>query len=239
MQTQENEINQTSDEVKQENIATAEKVENPEVETEEKAQQETTSEAKTEVDALSELQAENAALKAHLEQVEASAKANLEKMVRAIADADNQRKRAEADVERERKYGIEKFAKALLPVVDALELAITHANRDDEACKAMLEGVENTLTLFLKEMKPFGVEVIDPQGQIFDPNFHNAITMVPSDQVVKNGVLQVMQKGYLLNGRVVRPAMVMVSAGPGPKQEEVKAEAKEETLESKKTKVEF
>lgn len=235
MQTQENEIKQASCEAQQDN-ATADKAVNTEADTQ-KVESAPEGEAKAPevLDPLSELQAENAALKAHLEKVESAAKSDLQRMVRAIAEADNQRKRAEADVERERKYGIEKFAKALLPVVDSLELAITHANPEDESCKGMLEGVQNTLTLFLKEMNNFGVEVIDPQGQAFDPNKHQAISMIPSDAVATNHVLQVMQKGYLLNGRVVRAAMVIVSAGPGPKKEETK----EEAVESKKTNIEI
>ena len=235
MQTQENEIKQASCEAQQDNAITDKDV-NTEADTQnvETAPEGEEKEAET-LDPLSVLQAENAALKAHLEKVESAAKSDLQKMVRAIAEADNQRKRAEADVERERKYGIEKFAKALLPVVDSLELAITHGKPEDENCKVMLDGVQNTLALFLKEMKNFGVEVIDPQGQAFDPNVHQAISMIPSEAVASNHVLQVMQKGYLLNGRVVRAATVIVSAGPGPKKEE----SKEEPVESKKINIEI
>lgn len=235
MQTQENEIKQASCEAQQDNAITDKDV-NTEADTQnvETAPEGEEKEAET-LDPLSVLQAENAALKAHLEKVESAAKSDLQKMVRAIAEADNQRKRAEADVERERKYGIEKFVKALLPVVDSLELAITHGKPEDENCKVMLEGVQNTLALFLKEMKNFDVEVIDPQGQAFDPNVHQAISMIPSEAVASNHVLQVMQKGYLLNGRVVRAATVIVSAGPGPKKEE----SKEEPVESKKINIEI
>ncbi len=162
------------------------------------------------------LQSEIEALKAQLKGVEEKAKSQLSDMARAAAEADNRRKRAEADVEKERKYGNEKLLKALLPVVDSLELALQHTSRDDESSKALYEGIENTRALFLKELQSFGVEQIDPVGQPFDPNAHQAISMVPTADIAPNHVLSVMQKGYLLNGRVVRAAMVMVSrALPG------------------------
>lgn len=162
------------------------------------------------------LQSEIEALKAQLKGVEDKAKSQLSDMARAAAEADNRRKRAEADVEKERKYGNEKLLKALLPVVDSLELALQHTNRDDESSKALYEGIENTRALFLKELQSFGVEQLDPVGQPFDPNAHQAISMVPTADLAPNHVLAVMQKGYLLNGRVVRAAMVMVSkALPG------------------------
>lgn len=134
-----------------------------------------------------------------------------DKMVRAVAEAENVRKRAAQDVERERKYALEKFVKSLMPVYDALEKALEFSDRNNEATKATIDGVDNTLTLFLKELSSFGVERIDPTGQPFDPNFHQAISMVPSTEVPNNHVLSTMQKGFTLNGRVVRPAMVIVA----------------------------
>ena len=172
--------------------------------------------AEAAADDVATLQSEIEALKAQLKGVEDKAKSQLSDMARAAAEADNRRKRAEADVEKERKYGNEKLLKALLPVVDSLELALQHTNRDDESSKALYEGIENTRALFLKELQSFGVEQIDPVGQPFDPNAHQAISMVPTADLAPNHVLSVMQKGYLLNGRVVRAAMVMVSrALPG------------------------
>ena len=133
--------------------------------------------------------------------------------MRAFAECENQKKRIEADVERERKFGNEKILKALIPVVDSLELALVHADPNNEAAKSTIEGVQNTVTLLLKELKGFGVEAVDPTGKAFDPNLHQAISMVPSAEVEANCVINVMQKGYTLNGRVVRPAMVIVSSG--------------------------
>ena len=153
-----------------------------------------------------------AALKSQLEVLAKQALSDKEKMMRAVAEADNSRKRAEADVERERKYALEKFVKALLPVVDSLEMALEAGKSKAESAEdAMVQGVEATLRLFLKELSSFGVERIDPVGEPFDPNVHQAISMIPSKDVKPNCIVSVMQKGFILNGRVVRPAMVMVA----------------------------
>ena len=153
-----------------------------------------------------------AALKSQLEVLANQALSDKEKMMRAVAEADNSRKRAEADVERERKYALEKFVKALIPVVDSLDMALEAGKSKAESAEdAMVQGVEATLRLFLKELSSFGVERIDPVGEPFDPNVHQAISMIPSKDVKPNCIVSVMQKGFILNGRVVRPAMVMVA----------------------------
>ncbi len=153
-----------------------------------------------------------AALKSQLEVLAKQALSDKEKMLRAVAEADNSRKRAEADVERERKYALEKFVKALIPVVDSLDMALEAGkSKSENAQDAMVQGVEATLRLFLKELSTFGVERIDPVGEPFDPNVHQAISMIPSKDVKPNCIVSVMQKGFILNGRVVRPAMVMVA----------------------------
>ena len=152
------------------------------------------------------------ALKSQLEVLAKQALSDKEKMLRAVAEADNSRKRAEADVERERKYALEKFVKALIPVVDSLDMALEAGkSKSENAQDAMVQGVEATLRLFLKELSTFGVERIDPVGEPFDPNVHQAISMIPSKDVKPNCIVSVMQKGFILNGRVVRPAMVMVA----------------------------
>ncbi|WP_294566466.1 nucleotide exchange factor GrpE [uncultured Succinatimonas sp.] len=153
-----------------------------------------------------------AALKSQLEVLAKQALSDKEKMLRVVAEADNSRKRAEADVERERKYALEKFVKALIPVVDSLDMALEAGkSKSENAQDAMVQGVEATLRLFLKELSTFGVERIDPVGEPFDPNVHQAISMIPSKDVKPNCIVSVMQKGFILNGRVVRPAMVMVA----------------------------
>ena len=138
-----------------------------------------------------------------------------EMALRAQADAQNVKRRAEQDVEKARKFALEQFARDLLPVVDNLERALEAASGDDEAVKPIAEGVELTLKSFLDAMKKFNIEVVDPQGEPFDPNLHQAMSMVENNEVEPNSVVAVMQKGYTLNGRLVRPAMVMVSKNGG------------------------
>jgi molecular chaperone GrpE len=131
--------------------------------------------------------------------------------LRAQADAQNVKRRAEQDVEKARKFALERFAGELLPVVDNLERALESTAGDDEALRPIAEGVELTLKSFMDVLGKNNVEVVDPQGEPFDPNLHQAMSMVENNEVEPNTVVAVMQKGYTLNGRLVRPAMVMVS----------------------------
>ena len=132
-------------------------------------------------------------------------------VLRAHADAQNVKRRAEQDVEKARKFALESFARELLAVVDNLERALEATAGQDEAVKPVTEGVELTLKSFLDALRKFNVEAVDPQGEPFDPNLHQAMSMVDNAEVEPNTVVAVMQKGYTLNGRLVRPAMVMVS----------------------------
>ena len=131
--------------------------------------------------------------------------------LRAQADAQNVKRRAEQDVEKARKFALERFANELLPVVDNLERALEAAGGDSDEARAIAEGVELTLKNFLDVLGKFNVEVVDPNGEPFDPNLHQAMSMVENNEVEPNTVIAVMQKGYTLNGRLIRPAMVMVS----------------------------
>jgi molecular chaperone GrpE len=135
--------------------------------------------------------------------------------LRAQADAQNIQRRAEQDVEKARKFALERFAGELLPVVDNLERALESASADDEKIKPIAEGVELTLKSFLDALGKFGIDRIDPEGEPFDPQVHQAMSMVENGEVEPNTVIAVMQKGYTLNGRLVRPAMVMVSKSSG------------------------
>ena len=137
-----------------------------------------------------------------------------EQMLRSQADVQNTRRRAEQDVEKARKFALEKFVNELLPVADNLERAIASGDKDDEAQKAVLEGVELTLKTLTDTLKKFKVEAVDPEGEPFNPELHQAMSMVPNPDVEPNTVLNVFQKGYTLNGRLVRPAMVVVSSAP-------------------------
>ncbi|MDU0354682.1 nucleotide exchange factor GrpE [Paraglaciecola aquimarina] len=135
-------------------------------------------------------------------------------VMRAIADADNSRKRAEGEIDKARKYALEKFAGELLPVADNLERALQVANPEDEAIKPILDGVDLTLKSFVNTIEKFGMKIIDPQGQPFNPDQHQAMSMQENAELPPNTVLAVMQKGYEINGRLLRPAMVMVTRAP-------------------------
>jgi molecular chaperone GrpE len=151
---------------------------------------------------------ENAVTGAVYEQIEAL-KADV---LRAHAETQNARRRAEQDVEKARKFALEKFVGELLPVADNLERAIAAGDSEDEGQKSVLEGVALTHKSLLDTLKKFKVEVIDPHGEPFDPQLHQAMSMVPNPDSEPNTVLTVFQKGYTLNGRLVRPAMVVVSS---------------------------
>ena len=131
--------------------------------------------------------------------------------LRAQADAQNVKRRAEQDVEKARKFALEQFTKELLPVADNLERALESASGDEEIIQPIAEGVRLTLKSLQDALKKSNIEVVDPQGEPFDPNLHQAMSMVENGEVEPNSVIAVMQKGYTLHGRLVRPAMVMVS----------------------------
>ena len=165
--------------------------------------------------AVEEVSAEEA-LQASLAEELDAAKAEIaelkDQMLRIQADAQNVRRRAEADVEKAHKFGQEKFARELLTVLDNLDRALA-ASQEDEATKALREGVEMTLQSFVSTLAKFNVEAIDPQGESFNPEFHQAMAMQENADFPPNTVMAVMQKGYSLHGRLLRPAMVMVSKG--------------------------
>lgn len=135
-------------------------------------------------------------------------------VLRAHAEMQNMRRRCEADVEKAHKFALEKFAASLLPVMDNLERALA-AVPDSAAdqVKGLCEGVELTLKSFLETLGKFNVVQLNPLGEPFDPQMHQAITTVNNPNVVPNTVIDVMQKGYSLHGRVIRPAMVVVAKG--------------------------
>jgi len=183
----------------------------PEVEIEEQAVGEATTEAveaeEPTVESLTEALAEAEATIADLQ------KQLAELEPRAQAEILNHRRRAEQEVEKARKFALERFTHELLPVVDSLERAIEAATSEDEAVKALREGVEMTHKMFLDGVSKFNVEVVNPHGEVFNPEHHQAMSMVDAGEAEPNTVVAVMQKGYLLNGRLIRPAMVMVAKG--------------------------
>ncbi|WP_263081916.1 nucleotide exchange factor GrpE [Endozoicomonas sp. Mp262] len=133
--------------------------------------------------------------------------------LRAQAEMQNVKRRAELDVEKAHKYALDKFVESLLPVVDSLEKGIESAAQAEGGHDAMKEGMELTLKLFLDTLERFKVQQMNPEGEPFDPNFHQAMSMVPNPSVEPNTIMAVFQKGYTLNERVVRPAMVVVAKG--------------------------
>jgi molecular chaperone GrpE len=139
-----------------------------------------------------------------------------DKFLRAKAEHENIRRRAENDVASARKYAIETFAGEVLSVRDSLDLArsVELDHGSDEAVQKMYEGIELTLKLMDSVLAKFGISLVDPQGEKFDPARHQAISMVASDQVPPNHVVSVVQKGYLLKDRLLRPAMVVVAKAP-------------------------
>ena len=144
----------------------------------------------------------------------AKAKEHYETYVRALAEADNVRKRAARDVEAAGRYAIERFAGELLEVRDSLELGVAAGAGADPA--RLVEGMEATLRLLNRAFEKSGITVVDPQGQAFNPEFHEAMVTQPVADQPPGTVLAVVQKGYALNGRLLRPARVVIARAPDP-----------------------
>ena len=141
---------------------------------------------------------------------QARAEENWDRYLRAAAELDNVRKRAERDVEKAHKFALERFGKELLAVRDTLEMGLAAA--EGASVESLIEGKNATLKLLTSTLQRFGIDEVDPAGEPFDPELHEAISMQPSDDVEPGSVVTVVQKGYTLNGRLLRPAMVIVAA---------------------------
>jgi molecular chaperone GrpE len=181
---------------------TAAESQQPEVEVDEKLQ------AEEDIDQpeLPEEQPEN-----QIEELQQKLSTLGEQLLREQAEMQNVRRRAQRDIESAHKYALEKFASELLSVVDNLERAIEAIDVEDETQKAVAEGLELTLKTFIDVLAKYNVEAVDPEGQPFDAELHQAVSTVPNNDVEPNTVINVFQKGYTLNGRLIRPAMVVVS----------------------------
>lgn len=147
-----------------------------------------------------------------LQALQARADENWEKYVRVAAELENTRKRAVRDVENAHKYSLEQFARELLGVRDSLEMGIETGA--DSGAETLLKGSQATLKLLATTMQQFGIAELDPHGEPFDPQLHEAMTMQPSSDVEPGSVMTVFQKGYTLNGRLLRPARVVVAQEP-------------------------
>lgn len=152
------------------------------------------------------------ALQQALAAAEQQAVENRENHLRSLAEIENMRRRAARDVENAHRYGLEKFAAELLAVRDSLELGLEAGDKAD--VRSLLAGKEATLQLLAKAFEKFNIAELNPVGEPFDPQFHEAIAMQESATAEPNSVLQVVQKGYQLNGRLLRPARVIVAKAP-------------------------
>ena len=151
------------------------------------------------------------ALQGALDEASVQAAENWDKFMRSQAELDNIMKRTKRDLENAHKYGLEKFVNELLPVRDSLEMGLDHAEGEDVDLTKLKEGSELTLRMLAQVMEKFNIAQIDPQGEAFNPEMHEAMAMVPSDEVAPNNILDVIQKGYQLNERLIRPARVVVA----------------------------
>ena len=132
-------------------------------------------------------------------------------LLRAKADMENLRRRQARDLENAHKHALDKFVAELLPIYDSMELGLNAANGEEASIDAVREGLEMTMKMFLSSISKFGLEQINPEGETFDPELHQAMAMQEVEGVEPNQVLTVAQKGYQFNGRLLRPAMVVVS----------------------------
>lgn len=151
-----------------------------------------------------------------LEDARNKADEHWDQLLRAKAEYENLQRRQKRDLENAHKFALEGFASDILAVRDSMELGLDAANNDSADVKSLREGNELTLKLLSDVMERYKIVQIDPNGETFDPDYHQAMAMQPRDDVPANTVIAVMQKGYTLNDRLIRPAMVMVSQGaPG------------------------
>ena len=158
-------------------------------------------------------------LTAQLEDARKEARDNWEKLLRSQAELENLRRRTQKELQDAHKFALERFARELLPVLDSLELGIDAASSPDDGAADIVklrEGSELTLQQFRSVLEKFNIETVDPIGEVFNPEFHQAMAMEPSAEAAANTVLKVFQKGYLLNQRLLRPAMVVVAQAADP-----------------------
>jgi molecular chaperone GrpE len=146
-----------------------------------------------------------------LEKAQQTIKDYWDQMMRLRAEIDNNRKRAERDIENAHKYANRTLIESLLPIIDSMEMGLAAAQADNATLDSIREGSELTMNMFVQVLERNGLEQIDPLGEKFDPDRHQAIQMVDAEDAESNSVVEVMQKGFLLNERLVRPAMVVVA----------------------------
>ena len=159
-----------------------------------------------------EVETDEMTLETQLANAQAKADENWDQLMRTKAEMENIRRRSEKDVSNARKFALEKFAQELLPVIDSMEMGVAAAQDESADVAKLREGTEMTLKMFETAIEKFGIKGVHPHGEAFNPDHHQAMTMIDSPEHEPNTVIDVMQKGYLLNERLVRPAMVVVSS---------------------------
>jgi molecular chaperone GrpE len=169
--------------------------------------------ATAEQDSETEAVASDEHLQQQLEEAEAKAKENWDQLLRVKAEQENLRRRHEREVENAHKYALERFVQELLPVIDSLEMGAEAAASEGATLDKVREGTELTLKMLLSTIDKFGIQAVHPEGEPFNPEYHQAMSMLESPEHAANTVMNVMQKGYTLNERLIRPAMVVVSKG--------------------------
>ncbi len=150
-------------------------------------------------------------LKARLQEAEKKAQENWDALLRTRAEMENLRRRHDRELENAHKYALERFAQELLPVIDSLEMGAAAASAEGASLEQVREGTELTLKMLLAAIDKFGIQAVHPEGEPFDPEYHQAMSMLESPHHEPNTVMNVMQKGYTINDRLIRPAMVVVS----------------------------
>jgi len=150
-------------------------------------------------------------LSAELAKAQATVKDYWDQILRLNAEIENNRRRAQRDIEHAHKYAVKQFVESLLPVTDSLEMGMSAAQNDNATLDSIREGMQMTFDMFVQTLEKNGIQQVDPTGQPFDPELHQAMTLQESADHAPNTVIQVMQKGYVLNQRLIRPAMVVVS----------------------------
>lgn len=166
-----------------------------------------------------QLQQKIVELQADLLAAENKAASNWDMLLRAKADEENIRKRSRLDIENAHKYGIEKFARSMLNIVDSLERGIelsdveggNHSIGSEAMVKSLKDGMQLTLKLLLDSLDQFGIKMLDPKGEIFNPSQHEALSMQEQSDIPPNSIILVVQKGFIIHDRVLRPARVIVS----------------------------
>ncbi|WP_289282660.1 MULTISPECIES: nucleotide exchange factor GrpE [unclassified Methylophaga] len=175
-----------------------EEIEKPDVEANEQADTEASAETEKTTEQL-------------LEEAQQQAEENWNQVLLARADLENVRRRHARDLENAHKHALDKFVNELLPICDSLELGLNAAKSESATLEAVRDGMSMTMKMLLDNIGKLGLEQVDPVGQPFDPELHQAVSMQPADGIDANHVISVMQKGYSFNGRLLRPAMVVVS----------------------------